>query len=141
MACAENDPSDQIRKRDVRCGWNGPAVGNGTVGLGPKKCRDPKVQSDWTEHPACGCKQRSCRLFPAQTAVFEDHGLPHFLGRDGKEEGHEDVIDEVVEAQNACALDPFLHAVGVAIAFRPIAGFGPDPVVHPERVFDHVFVA
>ena len=102
MASAEHQTTNEVRKRDVGCGWDRPTFGHGIVGVRTEECCEAEVNSHRTKHAASGRDQRSCRFFTTQRPVFEDNRFPDFLCRDGKEQRHKDVIDQIVERQRAC---------------------------------------
>uniref|UniRef100_UPI001F2DB398 hypothetical protein n=1 Tax=Ruegeria lacuscaerulensis TaxID=55218 RepID=UPI001F2DB398 len=52
MPGAKDDPADEIRKGDIRCGGNRPTVADRLKGRRPPQGRDPQIDRDWSQHSA-----------------------------------------------------------------------------------------
>ena len=101
MPSTKHNAPNQIAKGDIRSSWNRPTVGNSVICCRPHKVRNAQINRNRTNHTAQSCKERCRRLFAAQTAVFQCDSFPNFFGSNGKEEGHQNIIDQVVQGQRA----------------------------------------
>ena len=124
VARAEHDAADEVAEGDVGGGRDGPAMGEGVVGVRSEKRRDAEIDHDGSGHAAGGGDERRRGLLPAQTAVLENHRFPDFLRGDGEEQRHQHVVHQVLQRQRAVAVD------GV-----------PDRRVVPQRVLGEGGVA
>ena len=140
VTCAKDDAPHQIRKGNVCCRRDGPSAGHCIIGVAAQKRGQAQINRNRAEHPACCGKQRGGGFLAAQRAVFQDHRLPDLFGSNRKEKGHQDVIDQIMGAQNLADITQFGDAIILAIALQPIAGIRADPVVKPDRIFDEVVI-
>jgi hypothetical protein len=138
MARAEDDAADKVGEGDVGRGRDGPAALH-HLEYAEEGCK-AEIDRDWPEHPAGRRNEWRQRLLAAERAVFQRHRLPHFLGGNGEEEGHEHVVDEEVQRQRAADAAAFGlrladqevlgddHADEAVVTFR--AGIRPDERDH-----------
>ena len=99
MARPEYQASDKVRERDVGRGRDGPAVRDRVVNVGPQHQRHAQIDGDWADHAAGRGDQGRQSLAAAQGAMLQDHGFPDLLRGDREEEGHQDVVDQVMDRQ------------------------------------------